>query len=90
MPLKPLLLNKKEFTFRDGQSVEISEPTLYQLQKANKAGDEAAQIKSLLLDCSMGELDERFLNSLPLEEFERLVAAISEFRGIDTKNSDRV
>ncbi|CCB80739.1 phage tail assembly protein [Helicobacter bizzozeronii] len=90
MPLKPLLLNKKTFTFRDGQSVELHEPTLFQLQKANKAGDDVAQIKSLLFDCTMGELDERFLNGLPLEEFERLAKLVSEFRGIDSKNLDRV
>lgn len=86
MPLKPLLLNKEEFTFRDGQKVEISEPTLFQIQKALKAGDDVAQIKSLLFDCTMGELDENFLNALPLEEFERIAQVVAKFRGVDEKN----
>ncbi|WP_104749861.1 hypothetical protein [Helicobacter cynogastricus] len=86
MPLTPILLNKETFTFRDGQSVEVAEPTLFQLQKAMKAGDDIAQVKSLLIDCTMGELDERFLNSLPLEEFERLAKVVSRFRGADEKN----
>ncbi|BCZ19510.1 hypothetical protein NHP190012_11520 [Helicobacter sp. NHP19-012] len=86
MPLKPIQLNKQEFQFRDGQKVEIYEPTLYQIQKAMKAGDDVAQIKSLLLDCSVGELDEPFLNALPLEEFEKLAQVVAKFRGVDEKN----
>ncbi len=33
MPLKLLFLNKETLTFRDEQSVEIAEPTLFQVQK---------------------------------------------------------
>ncbi|WP_104753692.1 hypothetical protein [Helicobacter salomonis] len=88
MPLTPLKLHREIFQFRDGQSVELSEPTLFQLQKAMKAGDDVSQIKSLLFDCSMGEIDERFINGLPLEEFEKLAKTIAKFRGIEAKNSE--
>ncbi|WP_104683354.1 hypothetical protein [Helicobacter felis] len=90
MALKPLILNKETFTFRDGQSVQIAEPTLFQVQKALKAGDDLAQIKSLLIDCTMGDLDEPFLNALPLEEFERLAKVVAKFRGVDEKNLEGV
>ncbi|WP_120952257.1 hypothetical protein [Helicobacter sp. L8] len=90
MPLKPIKLKREIFQFRDGQGVEISEPTLFQLQKAMNAGDDLAQIKSLLFDCSMGEIDETFLNSLPLGEFERLAQVVAKFRGVDEKNSEGV
>ncbi|WP_233710983.1 hypothetical protein [Helicobacter salomonis] len=50
------------------------------------AGDDVSQIKSLLFDCSMGEIDERFINALPLEEFEKLAKTIAKFRGVDEKN----
>ncbi|WP_162982918.1 hypothetical protein [Helicobacter sp. L8] len=49
-----LKLHRKVFSFRNVQGVAISGPTLFQLQKAMKAGDDLVQIKSSLLDCSLG------------------------------------
>lgn len=88
MPLAKIELRKKEFTFCDGQSVYLNEPTLGQIQNATKnaKGDEIEQAKILLIDMSLGELTKDFLNSCPQSEFIRLMEIINDFMSIEVKN----
>ena len=69
MPLKKIELPKTEFTFSDGQTVELKAPTLDILQNAQKkAKDEIEQAKLMLIEMSDGEMDKEFLGSLPMSE----------------------
>lgn len=87
MALKIFEKQTKEFVFRDGQTVSLTEPTLLQLKSARaKSTDEIEQAKSLLIDMSMGEITQDFLESLPISEFNRIVALITDFIGLDEKN----
>lgn len=87
MPLKKIELPKKEFTFSDGQTVELKAPTLAQLQNVQKqTKDEIEQAKLLLMEMSDGEMDKEFLGSLPLSEWSALAKNAGGFMGIDIKN----
>ena len=87
MPLKKIELPKTEFTFSDGQTVELKAPTLDILQNAQKkAKDEIEQAKLMLIEMSDGEMDKEFLNSLPMNEWSVLSKRVSSFMGIDVKN----
>lgn len=87
MPLKKIELPKTEFTFSDGQTVELKAPTLDILQNAQKkAKDEIEQAKLMLIEMSDGEMDKEFLGSLPMSEWSELSKAVSAFMGIDVKN----
>ena len=87
MALKKIEIPKTEFTFSDGQTVEIKAPTLDILQNAQKkAKDEIEQAKLMLIEMSDGEMDKEFLGSLPMSEWSELSKAVSAFMGIDVKN----
>ena len=87
MALKKIEIPKTEFTFSDGQTVELKAPTLDILQNAQKkAKDEIEQDKLMLIEMSDGEMDKEFLGSLPMSEWSELSKAVSAFMGIDVKN----
>lgn len=87
MALKKIEIPKTEFTFSDGQTVELKAPTLDILQNAQKkAKDEIEQAKLMLIEMSDGEMDKEFLGSLPMSEWSELSKAVSAFMGIDVKN----
>lgn len=87
MALKKIELPKTEFTFSDGQTVELKAPTLDILQNAQKKSkDEIEQAKLMLIEMSDGEMDKEFLNSLPMNEWSVLSKRVSAFMGIDVKN----
>ncbi len=87
MALKKIELPKTEFTFSDGQTVELKAPTLDILQNAQKKSkDEIEQAKLMLIEMSDGEMDKEFLGSLPMSEWSELSKAVSAFMGIDVKN----
>lgn len=83
--LKPFEKEIKTFTFRDGQEVVLKEPTLLQIQsaKSKAKNDEIALAKALLVDISDGEINNEFLDSLPVGEFNRLSKEVANFLGID-------
>ncbi|WP_343353254.1 phage tail assembly protein [Helicobacter mastomyrinus] len=78
----------RTFTFRDGQEVLLKEPTLLQIQSARSKAkdDEIALAKALLIDMSDGEINNEFLDSLPVKEFNRLSNEVSGFIGIDERD----
>lgn len=84
--LEKIELQRTKFTFRNGESVYLNEPTLAMYQKANLKSNELEQAKSLLIDMSDGELSESFLNSLPVSEFTALAKCVSDFTLADEKN----
>ncbi|MBC2883202.1 MULTISPECIES: hypothetical protein [Campylobacter] len=87
MALRKIEIPKTEFTFSDGQTVELKAPTLDILQNAQKkAKDEIEQAKLMLIEMSDGEMDKEFLGSLPMSEWSELSKAVSAFMGIDVKN----
>nr|DAP45041.1 MAG TPA: tail assembly chaperone protein [Caudoviricetes sp.] len=87
MALRKIEIPKTEFTFSDGQTVELKAPTLDILQNAQKkAKDEIEQVKLMLIEMSDGEMDKEFLGSLPMSEWSELSKAVSAFMGIDVKN----
>ncbi|WP_454991279.1 hypothetical protein [Campylobacter rectus] len=87
MALRKIEIPKTEFTFSDGQTVELKAPTLDILQNAQKkAKDEIEQAKLMLVEMSDGEMDKEFLGSLPMSEWSELSKAVSAFMGIDVKN----
>ena len=87
MALRKIEMPKTEFTFSDGQTVELKAPTLDILQNAQKkAKDEIEQAKLMLIEMSDGEMDKEFLGSLPMSEWSELSKAVSAFMGIDVKN----
>ena len=82
MALKKIEIPKTEFTFSDGQTVELKAPTLALIQSVqNKTKDEI-----MLIEMSDGEMDKEFLNSLPMNEWGELSKRVSSFMGIDVKN----
>ena len=87
MALRKIEIPKTEFTFSDGQTVELKAPTLDILQNAQKkAKDEIEQAKLMLIEMSDGEMDKEFLGSLPMSEWSELSKAVSALMGIDVKN----
>ena len=87
MALRKIEIPKTEFTFSDGQTVELKAPTLDILQNAQKKSkDEIEQAKLMLIEMSDGEMDKEFLGSLPMSEWSELSKAVSAFMGIDVKN----
>ena len=87
MALRKIEIPKTEFTFSDGQTVELKAPTLDILQNTQKkAKDEIEQAKLMLIEMSDGEMDKEFLESLPMSEWSELSKAVSAFMGIDVKN----
>lgn len=85
--LKPFEKQVKIFTFRDGQEVSLQEPTLLQIQSARqKAKDDIALAKALLIDMSCGEITNEFLDALPASEFRRLSDEVNNFIGISEKD----
>ena len=87
MALRKIEIPKTEFTFSDGQTVELKAPTLTLIQSVrNKTKDEIEQAKLMLIEMSDGEMDKEFLNSLPMNEWSELSKRVSSFMGIDVKN----
>ena len=87
MALRKIEIPKTEFTFSDGQTVELKAPTLALIQSVqNKTKDEIEQAKLMLIEMSDGEMDKEFLNSLPMNEWSELSKRVSAFMGIDVKN----
>lgn len=72
--------------FTDGQEVELYAPTLAQIRKAEKSKDDTAKIISLLIDMSRGEMDEDFINALPMSEMTELSQKVSILAGVEIKN----
>lgn len=81
-------LETKTFTFKDGREITLKEPTILQLESAQKKaqGDELRVAKNLLVDMSDGELTIDGINALSLREFKRLSECVSEFMGVDVKD----
>lgn len=77
----------KTFTFKDGREITLKEPTILQLESAQKkAKDELGIAKHLLVDMSDGELSIESINALSVREFKRLSECVSEFMGIDARD----
>lgn len=77
----------KTFTFKDGREITLKEPTILQLESAQKkAKDEINIAKHLLIDMSDGELTIESINALSVREFKRLSECASEFMGIDVRD----
>lgn len=64
----------------------LNAPTLAQVKKANKKTDDFDKVASALIDMSNGEMDEAFLNSLPMSEFGKLNKIVENFIKFDEKN----
>lgn len=81
-------METKTFTFKDGREITLKEPTILQLESAQKKaqGDELRVAKNLLVDMSDGELTIDGINALSLREFKRLSECVSEFMGVDVKD----
>ncbi|MDL0089955.1 hypothetical protein [Campylobacter gastrosuis] len=87
MALKKLERTKELYTFKDGQEVYLTAPSLGQIRNAQNAKNETEQLIKLLVDMSNGEMDEAFINSLPLDEVARLSEVVTRLSGVnDTKN----
>ncbi|MCR8698848.1 hypothetical protein CUREO4125_00385 [Campylobacter ureolyticus] len=84
--LKKIELEKIEHVFSDGQRVILNAPTLAQVKKANKKTDDFDKLVSALVDMSNGEMDEAFLNSLPMSEISKLNKIVENFIKFDEKN----
>lgn len=81
-------METKTFTFKDGREITLKEPTILQLESAQKKaqGDELRVAKNLLVDMSDGELTIDGINALSLREFKRLSECVSEFMGVDARD----
>ena len=64
----------------------LNAPTLAQVKKANNKTNNFDIIASVLVDMSNGEMDEAFLNSLPMSEFGKLNKIVENFIKFDEKN----
>lgn len=84
--LKKIELEKIEFEFCDGQKVILNAPTLAQVKKADNRANNFDKIASVLVDMSNGEMDEAFLNSLPMSEISKLNKIVENFIKFDEKN----
>lgn len=77
----------KEYTFKNGKTITLNEPTLLQLQASQeKAKNDLEIIKNLLVNISNGDLDKNDLDNMPLSEFKALSSLVSEFVGLEVKN----
>lgn len=80
-------METKTFTFKDGREITFKEPTILQLESAQKKSkDELAIAKNLLIDMSDGELTLDAINALSVREFKRLSECVGEFIGIDSRD----
>lgn len=80
-------METKTFTFKDGREITLKEPTILQLESAQKkAKDELGIAKNLLIDMSDGELTLEGINALSVREFKRLSECVGEFMGVDVKD----
>ncbi|QCD44471.1 hypothetical protein [Campylobacter mucosalis] len=87
MALKKLERTKEIYTFSDGQEVLLTAPSLGQIRNAQNAKNETEQLIKLLVDMSNGEMDEAFINSLPIDEVNKLAVIVSKLSGVtDLKN----
>lgn len=77
-------IETKTFQFKDGREITLYEPTILQLESAQKkTKDELGIAKNLLVDMSNGELTIDSINLLSVREFKRLTQEISEFLGVN-------
>ncbi|PAF46163.1 hypothetical protein BKH41_09455 [Helicobacter sp. 12S02232-10] len=77
----------KTFTLKDGREITLKEPTILQLESAQKKSkDELSVAKYLLVDMSEGELTIDSINQMGIREFKRLLECIKEFIGFDPKD----
>lgn len=80
-------METKTFIFKDGREITLKEPTILQLESAQKkAKDELSITKYLLVDMSDGELTIDGINALSVREFKRMLEEVKDFIGIDTRD----
>lgn len=80
-------METKTFKFTDGREITLKEPTILQLESAQKkAKDELGIAKNLLIDMSDGELTLEGINALSVREFKRLSECVGEFMGVDARD----
>lgn len=80
-------METKTFIFKDGREITLKEPTILQLESAQKkAKDELSIAKYLLVDMSDGELTIDTINALSVREFKRMLEEVKDFIGIDTRD----
>lgn len=63
----------------------LNAPTLTQVKKANNENNDFEKIASVLVDMSNSEMDEAFLNSLPMSEIAKLNKIVENFIKFDEK-----
>lgn len=81
------VIENKTFKFKNGKEITLYEPTILQLESAQKKSkDELGIAKYLLVDMSNGELTIDSINQLSVREFKRLTDEVSEFLGINPKD----
>ncbi|PAF49207.1 hypothetical protein BKH41_03760 [Helicobacter sp. 12S02232-10] len=77
----------KTFTLKNGKEITLKEPTILQLESAQKKSkDELTIAKHLLVDMSEGDLTIDSINQMGVREFKRLLECVKEFMGFDPKD----
>ncbi|PAF53235.1 hypothetical protein BKH42_05390 [Helicobacter sp. 13S00482-2] len=78
----------KTFKFSDDREITLKEPTVLQLESAQKkyGKDELGISKALLVDMSGGDLTIDSINSLSVREFKQLLESVKEFIGVDVSD----
>ncbi|MGG7049056.1 MULTISPECIES: hypothetical protein [unclassified Campylobacter] len=78
---------KETYKFSDGQEVVLYAPTLGQIRNSEKSKDDMEKLIKLLVDMSKGEMDEAFLNDLPISELSGLSEVVAKLSGtLEIKN----
>ncbi|PAF46289.1 hypothetical protein BKH46_08230 [Helicobacter sp. 12S02634-8] len=76
----------RTFTLKNGKEITLKEPTILQLESAQKKSKEELNIaKNLLIDMSDGDLSLEVINQMSIREFKALIETIKDFLGFDPK-----
>ncbi len=81
MALTRVEKQKEIYKFSDGQEVALYAPTLGQIRASEQSKDDMGKLISLLRDMSKGEMDEAFLNDLPISEIAGLSEVVARLSG---------
>jgi hypothetical protein len=84
MALSKIEKQKEIYKFSDGQEVTLYAPTLGQIRASERSKDDTEKLINLLIDMSKGEMDETFLNDLPISELSGLSEVVARLSGISS------
>ncbi|MBR6611952.1 MAG: hypothetical protein IKK93_06870 [Campylobacter sp.] len=82
--LQKIEVEKINHKFSDGQEVTLFAPTLGNIRASEKQSDDMSKLVFLLIEMSRGEMNEEFINSLPMSEVTELSNKVAKLMGTNS------